>query len=351
MALSIYKTFIPLETIFSADFNALQLHFVNNALTLISPLTGDLDFNGNAAIMDADGDLSIDESADDILAIKVGSTELVKFNLATASAVNGLTVTAGASGSPVTVAAHGSDSDVNILLDPKGSGVVDLDNATLTLDTDADSTIRMTADDVFALRLQAFDSLIVDGDVASPVNGVKITTTATGVAAIIAAQGEANASLNLDHAGGTGEVLVEGAEVFDYNYAATSANQAITAATETDITTLTAITLHNTAATLVNRRFWVQFHVTMADTSGAANAAVIKVYNGANGTKADTQVYQAGDTLTASTLATTISGGFLLTPTGSGSTKVGLSVTTGGNAQVNGASTGASTILITEKKV
>lgn len=265
MALSIYKTFIAGEVLTAADMNALQNHFVNNALTLISPLTGDLDFDGNSAIMDADGDLALDESADDILAIKVGSTELVKFDLATASAVNGLTVQASAAGTGVTLTTHGSDAAVNLIIDPKSTGAIDI-NATelildadadtsitadtddvidiklagsdvyqitatqfdfngkiLVLDADADSTLRESADDVIRLRLQGMDAVIFDGDVASPVNGFTITTSATTVAPQLRAQGtDSNISINFVPAG-TGVLQCNG-KTLPYELLAVSAS-------------------------------------------------------------------------------------------------------------------------------
>ena len=46
MALAAIKTFIPGEVLYAADLNALNTNILNNALALISPLTGNLDVNG-----------------------------------------------------------------------------------------------------------------------------------------------------------------------------------------------------------------------------------------------------------------------------------------------------------------
>ena len=46
MALAAVKTFIAGEVLYAADVNALNTNILNNALSLISPLTGNLDVNG-----------------------------------------------------------------------------------------------------------------------------------------------------------------------------------------------------------------------------------------------------------------------------------------------------------------
>ena len=46
MALAAVKTFISAESLFASDLNALNTNILNNALALISPLTGSLDVNG-----------------------------------------------------------------------------------------------------------------------------------------------------------------------------------------------------------------------------------------------------------------------------------------------------------------
>lgn len=90
------------------------------------------------------------------------------------------------------------------LISPLPSGL-DLNGNILTIDADADSTLRESADDVVVFRLQGFDALILDGDVSTPVNGITFTSAATGVAPALTAHGETNVALTL--AGkGTGAV-------------------------------------------------------------------------------------------------------------------------------------------------
>jgi hypothetical protein len=47
MALAAVKIFVPAEVLYAADLNALNNNVLNNALSLISPLTGSLDVDGN----------------------------------------------------------------------------------------------------------------------------------------------------------------------------------------------------------------------------------------------------------------------------------------------------------------
>lgn len=45
MALAVFKTYVPAEVLFASDLNSSLTTIHNNALSLISPLTGNLDFD------------------------------------------------------------------------------------------------------------------------------------------------------------------------------------------------------------------------------------------------------------------------------------------------------------------
>ena len=45
MAQAAAKTFVPAEVLYAVDLNTLNTNILNNALALISPLTGNLDFD------------------------------------------------------------------------------------------------------------------------------------------------------------------------------------------------------------------------------------------------------------------------------------------------------------------
>lgn len=99
MALSRVKTWIAGEILSAADLNAEFNNPLNNALSLISPLTGALDFNGKELILDADGDTSITADTDDQIDFRLGGADDFKmtanlFDVLSGSSIN---VNAGAS--------------------------------------------------------------------------------------------------------------------------------------------------------------------------------------------------------------------------------------------------------------
>lgn len=96
------------------------------------------------------------------------------------------------------------------------TGTLDADGNIIVLDGDADSKIQCATDDVLTLTLQNFAAFIWDGDVASPVNGITFTSSATGVGPLISAHGETNVDLRLKGKG-TGKIslLNEDSESLD----------------------------------------------------------------------------------------------------------------------------------------
>ena len=151
--------------------------------------------------------------------------------------------------------------------------------------------------------------------------------------------------LNLEST--TSNVTVQGADVFDIDFYSNSANQNISANTETDITSLTALDLPNTNA-VDTRTFLVNFSIQITETSGAQNLCVVRLYNGTTGTKSDTLLYLNSTTLTSMVLGGQLSGMFRFTPGASNRTKFGLSFFSVGSSMVLGASPSISTLTIQE---
>ena len=75
MALNRIKTWVSDEELSSSDLNAEFSNILTNALSLISPVTGTLDLNGNELILDADADTSITSSQDDRIDFRIGGTD------------------------------------------------------------------------------------------------------------------------------------------------------------------------------------------------------------------------------------------------------------------------------------
>jgi hypothetical protein len=403
MSLSAYKTWSANEVLSAADLNNSFLRILNNALTLISPLTGNLDFNGNAMIVDADGDLLLVESADDIAAFQVGATDLIKFDCSTASSVNGVTVSSAATGGDPAVAAFGSDTDVSLALTPQGAGTVKLNGAALTLDSDDDSHLVASADDVLSFRRSSTDLFkfdisaatpvngltftaaaassepsiaaqgsdtdidvhvvpkgagtfsvfksstelfIVDLGTSTPVNGITITPSATSSDVIVKAHGS-DSNIDIDiQPKGSGVVLLDSLPMpYLKTYASNSAtaDQSITASTETDITGLTGLTLPDTTS-VDTKTFRVWARVLTKETGAAAALHTLRLYNGTNGTKADQEVFRCSQTVAASALGTILTlGPYEFTP-GASKTKFGLSITMTQNGTVYGNSTATQNI-------
>lgn len=132
MAISPFKTWISGEVLTASDLNSSFSHITSNAASLISPLTAALDMNGLELILDADADTSITADTDDVIHFKLQGNDLFIMNGATASAVNGLTWLASATGNAVQVQAQGSDTDISINLVPKGAGTVQVNGAAIS---------------------------------------------------------------------------------------------------------------------------------------------------------------------------------------------------------------------------
>lgn len=143
MALSPYKIYVAGEILTAADLNASFSQITSNALQLISPLTGTLDVDGKTIILDADADSNLAAGTDDVLNLTLQSFLAFIFDGNVASPVNGITFRTAATGTDVAIVAHGSDTDIDILVQGKGTGKVAL-GALPLLFPNADGT----ADDV-----------------------------------------------------------------------------------------------------------------------------------------------------------------------------------------------------------
>jgi len=171
MALSRIKTWAAGEILTAADLNAEYNNILNNALSLFSPLTGNLDADGNEIILDDDGDSSITADSDDRIDLRLGGTDIFRFRTV-ASAVNGLDFYGSATGNQPYIRSVGTDSNFGFdLRDSNGNEIA-----------------------------------IFDG-VASAVNELTITNAATGNPPIIGSSGETNVGINITPAG-TGDTTI-----------------------------------------------------------------------------------------------------------------------------------------------
>jgi hypothetical protein len=130
-------------------------------------------------------------------------------------------------------------------------------------------------------------------------------------------------------------------------FATKAADTAIVAATNTDIPSLTALAL-NPATTVSARSFKVSGMIAVIDTSAANNTYVVKLYNGATGTKADTLILHLSHKGLASSFALIPIPPFIFTPALDANIKLGVAIQGDGNHTVKGTTTQTSYLLIEE---
>lgn len=123
MALSRVKTWSAGEILTASDLNTEFNNILNNAISLISPATADFDMDGNQLILDGDADTVIVADTDDQIDFDLGGTHIYAFKTV-ATAVNGIEFTGSVTTSGPIIAPFGSDSNIDININPKGTGSV-----------------------------------------------------------------------------------------------------------------------------------------------------------------------------------------------------------------------------------
>lgn len=133
MALARVKTWVANEVLTASDLNGEFNNILNNALSLVSPWTGDMAAGGNrltglhagtvgapSVSFTSDANTGLWASAADTVDIAAGGVRSASFLTAT-TGVNYLTVLPAAASSFPTLSAAGSDTDIRLLLSGKGA--------------------------------------------------------------------------------------------------------------------------------------------------------------------------------------------------------------------------------------
>ena len=162
MALSRVKVWIAGEVLLASDQNGEFNNILNNALALISPLTGTLDVDGQRLTLDSDGDLNFLTTSDDVLALRKDTTSLFVWDAATASVVNGLQFLSTIANDAVEIQAQGTDAQIHVRLVPKG--------AQATVSSSGGWAVEGTTEAEWRIDASAGDFLLQEntGSVASP---------------------------------------------------------------------------------------------------------------------------------------------------------------------------------------
>ncbi len=150
MALAALKTWVA-EKLFAADLNAEFSHIRNNALSLISPLTGALDFDGKELILDGDADTSITADTDDQIDFRISGADDFQMTANTFTILSGSSLVS--------------------------AGTIDMDGTELILDADADTSITADTDDQIDFRIAAADDFQMTANTFTALAGSSIVQT------------------------------------------------------------------------------------------------------------------------------------------------------------------------------
>lgn len=219
MALSRIKTWAAAEILTASDLNAEFNNILTNALTLINPLTGNLDLDGNEFILDSDADTSISADTDDRVDFKLGGTDIFRLNTV-ATAVNGIDFFGSATGNQPYLKPLGTDSNFGLdIRDSNGNEIIITDGVASAVNeikvTNAATTNnpRIDSSGEANTGLIIGDSngneIIIAESVASAVNEVTVTNAATGVNPTIQPTGESNTGLILADSNSNQIVILE----------------------------------------------------------------------------------------------------------------------------------------------
>jgi hypothetical protein len=124
MALSAAKTFVAAEILFASDLNNEFLNIYNNGENLSTPATKAHDMNGFELVMDAAGTSGILADTTNRIDLKLQGVDLFRFDGTTATSVNGLDFQASDTTNDVVVVAQGSDTNIDVDIQGKGTGWV-----------------------------------------------------------------------------------------------------------------------------------------------------------------------------------------------------------------------------------
>lgn len=222
MPVSKFKTWTSGEVLTASDLNSSFDQVFNNGEDLGWPATKAKDLDGFELTLDSDGDSGIVADTDDRTDIKLSGVDLFRFDGTTTSPVNGLDFIAAATGSDPYVVPQGSDSNINMVLVPKGTGV-------------------------HILKDPNGNEILKSSYVASAVNEVTLKNAATGNAAEVQATGgDTDIDLKLTPKGAGNVVVSTDLEITGNDIVDSSGNELIsvssTASAVNEITVVNAAT-------------------------------------------------------------------------------------------------------------
>src|SRR3990167_5311079 len=223
MALAAVKTFIANEVLLAADLNALNTNILDNALSLISPWTANMDAGGFRLItlgagtvgnpsveFSGDTDSGFYRAAADQVSLAAAGSQVLQASGYTGG-VNYVRVAAAPTNSPPLIGSLGTDTNVNLRLVPQGTGYVIVSPGGIAgsrlipgLVGSGDEGTGLTWITTGTLDLVGSQSRVLSAIGAQgATNYVTITATATGTGPTLSvAGGDTNVALTIDTKGG-----------------------------------------------------------------------------------------------------------------------------------------------------
>ena len=150
MAVTALKTWVAGEVLTASDLNNEFLHVYDNGESLGWPATVSKDFDGNILILDSDGDTTITADTDDRIDVALSGVDLFGFDGTVSSPVNGIYFTAASTGNATSIDATGSDTNIDIDLIPKGTGIASINGTEILVLGSENSAQNILASQVFA---------------------------------------------------------------------------------------------------------------------------------------------------------------------------------------------------------
>jgi hypothetical protein len=229
-----------------------------NAFTIANAATG------NAPVLEAEGEANIGMQLRDS-----NSNEVVTL-ASVASAVNEVTITNAATGNDPVIEPTGGDTNVNLSIKSKGSGTIELADATNVTGTLSTTSTAQIDGNILDSN---GNEIIEKTNTASAVNHVKVTNAATGNdAALEAAGGDTNIDLAISGKG-TGGVAIAGRTDAAAPAAGKVGEEMITRVLIASAVTLTNDGLSNVTSVTLTAGVWdlsgtIMFSATNASMSG-----------------------------------------------------------------------------------
>ena len=127
MAVGALKTWVAGEILTASDLNAEVLNILQNGEDLGWPATKAKDLNGQVLVVSANGGVTLTADTPELLDLGLAGTDLFGWDGTETTPVNGYNFVASATTVDPSLLLKGSDTNINLDIVPKGTGVLKVD--------------------------------------------------------------------------------------------------------------------------------------------------------------------------------------------------------------------------------